>query len=57
MCKRNSPEKKKRKKRRKKKTKRNKHGICKRNSPDKIDVIVGCVTETPHIKRKSAWDA
>ena len=44
--------------------------MCKRDSPDKTDFIVGyvretprqkeantgCVRETPHIKTKSAWD-
>ena len=30
--------------------------MCRRNSPDKNEVGMGCVRETPQIKPKSTWD-
>ncbi len=30
--------------------------MCKRNSPNKNETSTGCVTETPRIKMKPAWD-
>ena len=30
--------------------------MCKKNSPHKNGGSMGCVRETPPIKRKSAWD-
>ena len=45
MCKRNSTD---------KNEKRNQHGMCNTNPPDKYEGKTGCVRETPHIKTKSA---
>ena len=41
---------------RKRKEKISKHGMCKRNSPDKNKASMGCVRETPQIKIKPAWE-
>ena len=40
----------------KKKKKKSQHGMCKRNSPDKIEANTGCVRETSHIKIRSQRD-
>ncbi len=54
MCKRNSQDNNKEKIKKKKKSR---HGMCKRNSPDKSDGRTGCVREIPHMNTKSAMDA
>ena len=38
------------------KEKSSKHGMCKRNSPDKKESSPGCVRETPQMKLKPARD-
>ena len=39
------------------KEKRNQHGMCKGNSPQKNKGSMGCVRETPNMKMKPAGDA